>query len=125
MSHTKSTPGESPLDAALFEPPEMRAALAECDITTVYRMLTGAGVSQHQLARRTGQSQSEVHEIIHGRRVRMRDVLVRICDGLGVPRWLMGLSHHGPDGCAYAGGVTVTEAPEGASEAMKRRAVVG
>ncbi|MGH4021809.1 MAG: helix-turn-helix domain-containing protein [Pseudonocardiaceae bacterium] len=130
MSDDKPKPRKplAPLDPALFEPPEMRAALAACDVTGVYRRLTGAGVSQHQIARRTGQSQSEVCEIVAGRRVRMRDVLVRICDGLGVPRWLMGLSHYGPDGRGYAGsveGVPVAEAPEGASEAMKRRAVVG
>ncbi|MGH3980972.1 MAG: helix-turn-helix domain-containing protein [Pseudonocardiaceae bacterium] len=126
MSYDKSKPGKplAPLDPALFEPPEMLAALAVQDIGSVYRRLTEAGISQRQLARRTGQSQSEVCGILQGRKVRMHDVLVRICDGLGVPRWLMGLSHYGPDG-AYAGGVPVTEPPEGVSEAMKRRAVVG
>ncbi|MGH3979371.1 MAG: helix-turn-helix domain-containing protein [Pseudonocardiaceae bacterium] len=85
MSYDKNKPGKplAPLDPALFEPPEMLAALAACDITTVYRRPTEAGISQHQLARRTGQSQSEVCEIIQGRRVRMHDVLVRIWTAWG------------------------------------------
>ncbi len=112
-----------PLDPALFEPPEMRAALAAHDIATVYRALTERGISQHQLARRTGQSQSEICEIRKGRKVGMYEVLVRICQGLGLPREAMGLSY-GPDG-AYAGTVTVAEPAQGVSEAMQRRTAVG
>ena len=40
----------------------------------------------------TGQSQPEVSAIMHGRRVMAYDVLVRIADGLGIPRGLMGLA---------------------------------
>ncbi|MGH3929763.1 MAG: helix-turn-helix domain-containing protein [Pseudonocardiaceae bacterium] len=67
--------------------PEAREALAERDIGAVYRLLYRDGVSQREIARRTGQSQSEVSEIIHGtRQVRDVTVLERIGDGLGVPR---------------------------------------
>ncbi len=110
-----------PLDPILFESPEMRAALAGHDIATVYRRLERAGISQHQLARRTGQSQSEVCEIRKGRKVGMYEVLVRICRGLGLAREAMGLSY-GPGG-AYAG--AVVDPREGVCEAMRRRSVIG
>jgi len=113
----------APLDPALFEPPEMLAALAAQDIGTAYRKLTEGGISQHQIARRTGQSQSEVCEILQGRTVGMYAVLVRICEGLGLPRELMGLSY-GERG-TYAGGVTDTESSrEGVSAKMRRRALI-
>jgi predicted XRE-type DNA-binding protein len=54
---------------------DARKALAARDIATVYRMLYRGGVSQREIARRTGQSQSEVSEIIHGGR-QVRDVTV-------------------------------------------------
>ncbi|MGH3997783.1 MAG: helix-turn-helix domain-containing protein, partial [Pseudonocardiaceae bacterium] len=64
--------------------PEARKALAERDIGAVYRLLYRDGVSQREIARRTGQSQSEVSEIMHrGRQVRDITVLERIADGLG------------------------------------------
>ncbi|MGH4020633.1 MAG: helix-turn-helix domain-containing protein [Pseudonocardiaceae bacterium] len=110
----------APINPALLESPGMLAALARQDVATIYRWLEQGGVSQRQIARRTGQSQSEICEIIKGRKVGMYDVLVRICDGLGVPRWLMGLSHYGPDG-AYAGDVTVAEPPKGVDVSMQRR----
>jgi transcriptional regulator with XRE-family HTH domain len=40
----------------------------------------------------SGQSQSEVSEILKGRQVQAYDVLTRICTGLGIPREAMGLS---------------------------------
>jgi transcriptional regulator with XRE-family HTH domain len=50
-------------------------------------------VAQRRIAALTDQSQSEVSEIIAGRRVVVSyDVLVRISDGLGVPRGWMGLA---------------------------------
>jgi transcriptional regulator with XRE-family HTH domain len=70
-----------------------RRALAERDITTVYRLLTEAGVAQRQIAKWTGQSQSEVCEILRGRQVMAYDVLVRIADALDVPRGWMGLGY--------------------------------
>ncbi|MPZ67844.1 MAG: hypothetical protein GEU83_20960 [Pseudonocardiaceae bacterium] len=126
MSSRASNLGEQrkalpPLDPALFEAPEMCAALAEHKIGDVYRLLTDrkdGGISQHEIARRTGQSQSEVCEILKGRKVGMYGTLVRVCEGLGAPREVMGLSF-GPGG-AYAGGVTVADPPEGDAE-MRRR----
>lgn len=80
--------------SALFESAPMRAALADRDVTTVYRLLTQAGVSQRRIAEVVGQSPSEVSEIIAGRQVVGYDVLVRICTGLGVPRSAMGLAYN-------------------------------
>jgi transcriptional regulator with XRE-family HTH domain len=112
----------APLDPALFEPPEMLAALAAHDVATVYRRLVEGGISQHQLARRTGQSQSEICEILKGRKVGMYEVLVRICEGLKLPRELMGLSY-GERG-AYAEGARVADPPEEVNAEMRRRALL-
>jgi plasmid maintenance system antidote protein VapI len=71
----------------------MRYALAVHDIAKVYRLLQRFGVSQRRIAARVGQAQSEVSEIIGGRRVVAYDVLIRIADGLGVPRGWMGLQY--------------------------------
>ncbi|HEY2762671.1 MAG TPA: helix-turn-helix transcriptional regulator, partial [Pseudonocardiaceae bacterium] len=76
----------------VWDEPDMRRALAERDISTVYQLLRAAGLSQSQISRLTGQSQSEVSEIIAGRRVQAYDVLVRIAAGLGIPRGWMGLA---------------------------------
>lgn len=73
-------------DPELFVTPAMRAALAGRDISTVYRLLSDAGMTQRTIAEATGQSQSEVCEILQGRQVIAYDVLVRIASGLGVPR---------------------------------------
>ncbi len=83
------------LDPDLLALPSMRAALAERDITKVYKILTSAGVQQRTIASLVSQSQSEVSEIINGRQVMGYDVLVRIANGLGVPRGLMGLAYDG------------------------------
>jgi transcriptional regulator with XRE-family HTH domain len=80
------------------------------------------GFSQREIARRTGQSQSEVSEIVRGRQVRDVTVLERICDGLGVPREFMRLSG-GADG-AYPGRGTVTGSPEEVDEEMLRRVLL-
>jgi hypothetical protein len=80
-----------PLDPALLKCDDVRAALAARDVGTVYRLLWRLGVSQRRIAQLTGQSQSEVCEILKGRQVRDVWVLERIADGLGVPRAWMGL----------------------------------
>lgn len=72
---------------------EVRNALAARDISAVYRQLRLRGISQRQIAAMTGQSQSEVSEILKGRQVMAYDVLIRIADGLGVPRGYMGLAY--------------------------------
>src|SRR5690242_19000654 len=80
-------------DIISFEQPEMRKALAVREVSTVYRLLRRTGVSQRQIAALTGQSQSEVSEILKGRQVMAYDVLARIADGLGIPRGYMGLAY--------------------------------
>jgi transcriptional regulator with XRE-family HTH domain len=70
-----------------------RHALAHRDITAVFRILRDAGVHQTDIARATGQQQSEISEIISGRQVQSIVLLRRIADGLGVPRGWMGLAY--------------------------------
>ncbi|MCA1705546.1 MAG: helix-turn-helix domain-containing protein, partial [Actinobacteria bacterium] len=96
-----------------------RRALTERDITTVYRLLTQADISQRQIALMTGQSQSEVSEVLKGRRVMAYDVLVRIAQGLDVPRAWMGLAYHeGAESADPAVGEEVVD------EDMRRRALL-
>lgn len=83
----------SPVTPDVWEEREMREALHRRDISTVYRLLRRRGVSQRQIAALTGQSQSEVSEILKGRQVMAYDVLVRIASGLGIPRGYMGLAY--------------------------------
>ncbi len=115
-------PAASPW-AQLYDRADVRATLAERDIGGLFRVLKDdAGVTQRTIADLTGQSQSEVSEILKGRRVLAYDVLVRIAEGLGVPRELMGLSygeHH-----IYRGEVTVSDPPKGDDDEMRRRAVI-
>ncbi|MGH3990983.1 MAG: hypothetical protein ACRDSN_00800, partial [Pseudonocardiaceae bacterium] len=90
------------------------------DIGGLYRVLRDSGWSQRQIALATEQSQFEVADIMAGRRrkVDSYQLLVRICGGLGIPRWKMSLScydpdgnGHGPEG-AYPGRGTVAELDE-------------
>jgi len=60
----------------LYDREDVRRTLAERDIAGLYRVLNDAGVPQRQIAELTGQSQSEVSEIVKGRRVIAYDVLV-------------------------------------------------
>ena len=119
----KPTP---PIDPRLYDRPEVRPILAERDIAGLYRALHDAGVPQRRIAELTGQSQSEVSEILKGRRVLSYDLLVRITEGLAIPRELMGLSWWGPDGThagpdgAYGGEVTVADPSEGVDEILRR-----
>ena len=80
-----------PVAAALWQRQDVRDALADRDVAKLYRILQRLGMSQRRIAAATGQSQSEISEILAGRRVQAYDVLSRICDGLGAPRGLMGL----------------------------------
>jgi transcriptional regulator with XRE-family HTH domain/tetratricopeptide (TPR) repeat protein len=81
------------LDSAFFDDDGVRAALAARDIGKVYRLLVRVGVSQRRIAQWTGQSQSEICEILRGRQVRDVRVLERIADGLGIPRAWLGVSY--------------------------------
>jgi len=120
-------PPAPPVDPRLYDSPEMRAILGERDIGALFRAVKGTGVSYRTIAALVGMSQSEVSEIISGRRVHSYDVLVRVAQGLGVPRALMGLSYtDGPQ--ATYDGQDGAAAPE-VDEAMQRRrflnAVIG
>jgi transcriptional regulator with XRE-family HTH domain len=82
------------ISPAHWERSEMRHALARRDLRAVYELLAQVGVSQRRIARLTGQSPSEVYAILaRGRQVQAHEVLVRIAEGLGVPRGYMGLAY--------------------------------
>ena len=108
------------IDPATWTDPAMHRALAVRDLGTVYRLLTEAGVSQRRIAELTGQRQSEVSEVLAGRQVQAYDVLVRVADGLGVPRGLMGLAYDEETAHTYAGDGP-SFAGEELTEDMKRR----
>ncbi|MFR9753826.1 transcriptional regulator [Nocardia sp. 004] len=75
----------------------MRRALAVHDLNVVFDLLQRSGIGQRQIARMTGLYQSEVYEVIRkGRRIQAWDVLVRIADGLAIPRGYMGLAFDDP-----------------------------
>ncbi len=114
--------GKTPpaIDPVLYERDDVRTVLAARDIGALYRALNDAGVNQRRIAALTGQSQSEVSEIVKGRRVVSYAVLVRIAEGLSIPRELMGLSWCGPDG-TYCGVVTAAEPLEEVDEGVLRR----
>jgi transcriptional regulator with XRE-family HTH domain len=119
-----------PIDPVLYRRDDLRRVLAGWDIAALYRFLNDhTKLTQREIAARTGQNQSEVAEILAGRRgpVVNHHVLRRIVGGLDIPAEMMGLSwwgpdgtYHGPDG-AYPEGVTATNTPEGVSAEMLRR----
>lgn len=81
------------LRADFFDLPAVKEALGSRDISVLYRLLQRAGISQRRIASLTEQSQSEISEIIRGRKVTNYDVLVRIAAGLKIPRTYMGLAY--------------------------------
>ena len=95
--------------------------LVALDIGGLYRLLgQGGGLPQREIARRTGQSQSDVSDIARGRRrVENLHLLRRIVGGLEIPPERLGLSWWGPDGRywgpadAYSGQVAVNDPLEG------------
>ncbi|WP_030104752.1 helix-turn-helix domain-containing protein [Actinoalloteichus caeruleus] len=109
----------SPVTPEVWEKQEMRDALLRRDISTVYRILRRFGVSQRQIAASTGQSQSEVSEILKGRQVMAYDVLARIATGLGVPRGYMGLAYDEATAARVVGVIDDAQAEE--EESVKRR----
>ncbi|MGH4014077.1 MAG: helix-turn-helix domain-containing protein [Pseudonocardiaceae bacterium] len=110
--------------------PELAPVLIGHDVGALYRALTETGLSQYGIARLTRQTQSEVSEILKGRRVMAYEVLARVADGLAVPPERMGLSWWGPDGVwygpsnAYPEGVRVANTPKGMSANMLRRHLI-
>ena len=86
-------PRHGPIPPQVWEQRDMRWALAHRDIAAVYKILQKFGVPQRRIAASTRQTQGEISEIIAGRRVvTSYELLVRIADGLGIPRGWMGLS---------------------------------
>src|SRR3954469_7620070 len=61
---------------------DMRCALAARDISMVYAILQRFGIPQRRIAAATNQVQSEVSEILKGRKIKHYDLLLRIADGL-------------------------------------------
>ncbi len=113
------TPEQS---CVMFAGEAMRVALAARDVTLVYRLLCQGGLSQREIARCTGQSQSEVSDIFRGRQVRDVTVLERIADGLGVPRaWMRLAGVAGGGAGSYGGGVRVAGPSEEVIAEMLRR----
>jgi transcriptional regulator with XRE-family HTH domain len=77
----------------ILELPDMRLALSRRDIKAVYRLLQKHGYSQRYIAALTGQSQSEVSEVMGTRCIVSYPVLERIFDGLEVPRGYVGMAY--------------------------------
>ncbi|MGH4009070.1 MAG: helix-turn-helix domain-containing protein [Pseudonocardiaceae bacterium] len=117
--------GTPPVDPALLARPDVRAFLADHDIGAFYQVLCDNGWSQHRIAKATRTQQSAISEIVKGRQVIDYRVLVRIAEGLGIPRELMHLGSGASNAeGTYAGCVAVTETPEGVSAEMRRRALL-
>lgn len=77
---------------------EVRAALGAGDWSTVLRAATAAGVSQTAIAMAAGVSQPQVSRLMSGRSTAPSLPTVRgLCDGLGLPRALVGLAPAGPE----------------------------
>jgi tetratricopeptide (TPR) repeat protein len=74
----------------------MRIALAGRDISTVFRLLIAAGVSQTRIATLTRQGTSDVSEIVNGRQVTAVGLLERVATGLSIPRGRLGLAFDDP-----------------------------
>jgi antitoxin component HigA of HigAB toxin-antitoxin module len=77
-----------PIDPGLYQRDELRRILASWDIAALFRFLNDhAGLTQRQIAVRTGQNQSEVAEILAGRRgpVVSHHVLRRLAGGFDIP----------------------------------------
>lgn len=82
-----------PLPPALWDDPNVAEALTTRDIAQLFRFLQERGVPQRRIAAHTGQSQSEISEILNGRTVTSYPVLERIALGLGIPRGRLGLAY--------------------------------
>ncbi|MGH4023824.1 MAG: helix-turn-helix domain-containing protein [Pseudonocardiaceae bacterium] len=116
MSHSD----ERPINPALYERADLRAALAAHELGPVFDAVNSeAGLSYREIGRRTGSHESVIDAIRKGRVVERYDVLVRIAEGLGIPREFMGLSYG--TRAPYAEGVPVADTPEGVDADMRRR----
>ena len=88
----------NPFGPEFLDSDEVRAAVEALDIGALFRLLKRLGVTQRQIAGLTGQSQSEVSDILKGRQVLNVLVLRRIADGLGISRerMFLGYGEKGP-----------------------------
>jgi hypothetical protein len=112
-------PQDNRLSLETWNEPEMKRALANRNVAAIYRQLRRLGISQRCIAALTGQSQSEVSEILKGRQVMAYDVLVRIADGLRIPRGYMGLAYDPVTATSMVGPPDNVVAEE--DESVKRR----
>ncbi len=116
MSHDD----QRPINPALYERADLRAALVAHEFGPVFDAVHAeAGLSYREIGRRTGSHESVIDAIRKGRIVEHYDVLVRIAEGLSIPREFLGISYG--TGGTYSGGVMVAEPPEGVSAQMRRR----
>ncbi|MFD0597329.1 hypothetical protein ACFQZ4_37790 [Catellatospora coxensis] len=82
------------IDPAWWRDPGMAERLHRQDIAAVFRVLKKHGWSNTRIAAVTGLGTPRVGDILAERHlVRTYDVLVRIADGLGIERGLMGLAY--------------------------------
>ncbi|MEV6849236.1 helix-turn-helix transcriptional regulator [Actinoplanes sp. NPDC051411] len=107
----------------------MRLALRNHDLALVFRRLKSHGYSQRNIGELTRQSQSEISDIMSGREVLAYSVLVRIADGLAIPRGYMGLGNydhevHTPVEDALTAGVAGPDEAEEIRSALKHAAEV-
>lgn len=109
------------IEPAVWESPAAREALAARDVAGIYQTLQRVGISQRRIAALTGQSQSEISEILAGeRQVMAYDVLVRIADGLGIPRGYMGLAYDATTNELVDSGLTSPGQPLHEQEEVRR-----
>jgi transcriptional regulator with XRE-family HTH domain len=74
----------------------LRQILADRDIGVLFQFLSGHGYSRAAIAAHTGISENRVSAISKGRQqVSAYAVLARICEGLSIPREMMGLGGNG------------------------------
>lgn len=72
----------------------MRKALGQRDIAAVFRLLQRYGLSQRAISARAGMAQSEVCDVLRGRRrIAAYDIFVGIADGFGLPRGWLGVAY--------------------------------
>ncbi|MCG3754673.1 helix-turn-helix transcriptional regulator [Amycolatopsis sp. Poz14] len=71
----------------------IRHALATHDIASVLQTMRAAGWTQRAIAELLGMRQSDVSEVLHGRKVQSVELLERIAEALNIPRGLMGLAY--------------------------------
>lgn len=85
--------GQVTIPPEFWARPELAGMLMMRIVEQILRaVIDEFGLSQRDLAFRIGMAQSEISEILGGRRVQSVRVLERVADGLGCPRWRMNLA---------------------------------